>query len=576
MSEEKKGGALDNVSLSALRAQKKNADAAVGKKESAPEKETVTEENKAGKGSAVFQWSEDDNKLTEGDNKEMPSVSELKKAKESEDLPPVPAGENGVFEPGSLQEKAAKNFAMKEEEHAKEHGVREKVTDRAVTASGVVIEDSEVPTPENPTADTHVVGPLANNSETSQDVAKTMKELDEMTKIARQRAVAQGGRPQPVNLHVDILMDKTGMRQVEFTDEEREKIRVAKKITITQVEEKTLKSLNIVKPKAIRQKTIISKTFSNRFASFVCAASGYMGKVRGLSSGEVIDMISIDETTKNDADSTMLKCSLIFSCLEECSIGKFKSIDEFVKNTAYIDINVILYGIIRATYPSDEAITMNCANPNCTHDVMVDGRPTKAPNQFEHHYKNTEILLTHLISDKLKNESERIYNARYTLEDAKAAQETAIINQTNRFQLGDDVIVDIYCPTIYEYVNNYAKVVEAARSNFENKAGYGWAITFSVFIKNVLLRDVDESGEEVWNSFEDTLGIIETLHSMDDEMLRAIQQCIVDSVQTYMYTYGFKADTVVCPHCGHAFTDDAPIGIERLLFHQGQRHMING
>ena len=572
MAEEKKGGALDNVSLSSLRAQKKNAES--GKKDEGEKKEE--------KNSAIFQWNEEDNKLNEqpSDKDPMPSISDLKNSAEEEkkdELPPVPAGSNGVFEPGSLQAKAAKNFEIKEKEHTEEQGNMITVTEPAKTSSGVVIEDDEaVPSPTDPTGDTRVVGPLAPQSETNQNVAQTMKELDEMTKIARQRAIAEGGRAKAVNLHVDILMDKTGMKTVEFTDEEREKIRVAKKITITQVEDKALKSLNIVKPKAIRQKTIINKTFSNRFASFVCSASGYMGKVRGLSSGEVIDMISIDETTKNDADSTMLKCSLIFSCLEETSIGMFASIDDFVKQTAYIDINVLLYGIIRATYPSDETITMNCANPNCVHDVVVNGRKTKAPNQFEHHYKNTEILLTHLISDKLRDESERIYNARYTLEDAQEAQKVAILNKVNRFKLGDDVIIDVYCPSIYEYINDYAKNVEAAKANFENRVGYTVAITLAIYIKKVLLRTVNDDGTEEWNSFEDTLGIIETIHSMDDEMVSAIQQCLADCVQSYMYTYGFKADTVVCPHCGHAFTEDATIGIERLLFHQGQRHTING
>ena len=133
------------------------------------------------------------------------------------------------------------------------------------------------------------------------------------------------------------------------------------------------------------------------------------------------------------------------------------------------------------------------------------------------------------------------------------------------------IIVDIYCPTIYDYIENVAKKVDM--SDYRGEDLYEPIIMMSAYIKDILIRD--EENPEQYNQFDDVLSIIEIIYNMDDDILNTVQQCISDSVFDYSYRYGFKADTVICPHCSHAFTEDVETGVRRLLFLQAQHHMTN-
>ena len=435
--------------------------------------------------------------------------------------------------------------------------------------SGIIVEHK----PEEKNSGINV-GPLAPGSETLENVKKTEKELDDLIEVAKQRRLADGGKREPTVTTVEVLIDKLGMRTVEFTDEERTKMRIAKKIKVTQIDDKSLKSIKMNKPKAIRQKTLIEKAFSRQFAPFIAVASGYTGKMRNLSSVEIINLISIDEREDMDsAEKLSQKATLIYNKLEESSIGKFKSFDEFAKKTAEIDLPVFIYAITRATYPDKETLLMNCSNPDCTRRTRDEnGKITNLPTQFNHEYSNNEILLVDRISDKLKDEAARIYDASFTVEDSKAACEEAILNKQFRFALGEDseIIIDIYCPSIYEVINDYERKI--ADSPYLENDVYMGLITTARYIKAVHLKD-DENEE--YNSFDDPSMILEILTKMDQEVIEVVQQCISDNIFEYMYRYGFKASSVVCPVCGHAMTEDVVINIDRLLFLEARRHLIN-
>ena len=581
MADEKKGNVLDSLRMTDIKKKNNEND----QKESQEAKEP--EKNRK-----VFNFSEDENtgavSLSEAEDSSMPSIADLKKAQEEKkedstpapDAPDIPVSNITVqdaakatygdnYRQGSLMEKAAANFKQKEDAHREE---------AAKTSSGVTIEDDDTPTPEAPPVpDGIVVEGKMGQKETQEAIESTMREMDLMTKLARERQNAAGQKVQAVNTHIDILIDKVGLRQVEFTDEERSKMKAASKIVVTQVEDATLKSIKVIKPKAIHQKKIIEKSFSSRFAPFVAPTSGYMGKVRALSSLEVIDMVAIDESDLNTSDAVKLKASLVYNHLMECSTDKFADFDDFCKKTTYIDLSPIMYGLVLATYPAEETITMNCANPECTHKARdpKTGRMTDQQNQFTHHYKNSEVLLTHRISEKLAKEAENVFNHRHTVDDAVAYRdEHAIMNTISRFRIGDNIIIEVYCPSITEYIDDYSSVVEKNQEMFKNLEGYGPAITMTTYLKKVYLANQDDNDGSFYE-FDNTISIIEALHNMSTEELKLIQQCIQDEVGAYMYSYGFKAENVVCPHCAHAFTEDALIPIDRLLFHQGQRHTIN-
>ena len=421
-----------------------------------------------------------------------------------------------------------------------------------------------------------VVGPLTEGSATDVAIQEKMKDLDQLTKIARDVAIAKGQvLKKPDETVVQILIDKTGISSVVFTEEEKQKMTAAKKINVVEINDVELNTFKVTRPKALKAKTLIQRTFEKQYAPFVAVASGYLGKLRNLSSLEIVNLVSINENSKNSAESLLQKASLIFSKIKEASVGDFGTFDDFCKQTAAIDMNVMLHALIRATYPEEEEILMNCGNAECTHEVFdkETRRKVQVPNQFNHKYKNTEVLLGHLITEKVANETQRILDASFNQEDAVAAQSTALVNTSHRFACGDDknILVDVYCPSIYDMVENVAKKISP--SDFNNADAYAPAISMASFVKAIYIRNEDGDGYDV---FEDIRNIVETIYNMDDEYLDVLSDLIQQYVLDFQYKYGFKADTVVCPHCGHALEKDAIIEIENLLFIQAQRHMTKG
>ena len=154
-------------------------------------------------------------------------------------------------------------------------------------------------------------------------------------------------------------------------------------------------------------------------------------------------------------------------------------------------------------------------------------------------------------------------------EDAIAAQEDAVINKTMRFGLGDnnEIIIDIYCPTIYEMIENFARKMDTG--DFPDDAFSVNLLNIAAFIKSINLKNDDNNYDE----FSDLNSIYEIMIRMDKEIFNVIQQCITDNIMTYVYSFGFKASDVVCPICNHSFINDVPITIESLLFLEAQRHM---
>lgn len=535
-----KKGALDGMDISKLRRQ------AAGSFESKPTEENSIRTNPAnGANSEIFQWDDNAGKIEENPETTMPNIGQLRENK-VDPIAQIPAA-HVIQDPTTP--------APRREPTAEELG------------GGIIIENKPKK-PEGP-----VVGPMAEGSDTQERVKEAERRLDDMAEVAKKRMAVEGVKRKKTSTVIEILMDKTGMRSVEFTSEERKKMALSKKIKVVQVDEQRLKSVKMNRPKAIKQKTIIEKAFSRQFAPFVAAASGYVGKMRNLSSVEIINLLTIDERETVSAERLSQKASLIWSKLVECSIGNFTSFDEFAKNTAEIDLPVFLYAIIRATYPDKETLLMNCGNPDCTRKVRDEnGKIVSRPNQFNHEYSNTDILLIDRISDKLKDEAERIYQNSFTVEDAKKAREDSIINKTFRFALGEDedILVDIYCPSVYEAIENFERKIES--SEYVDDEVYSGLITTARYIKSINLKDED-TGE--YDTFDDAMAVLDILARMPQEVLEVVQQCIADNIFDYMYRYGFKASSVVCPICGHAFAEDVTINIERLLFLEAQRHLTS-
>ena len=171
-----------------------------------------------------------------------------------------------------------------------------------------------------------------------------------------------------------VVIDKTGMGSViDFTDEEREKLEKVKKIKLEEVETVELKQIKTKRAKKGRAKKIINKVNKTRHTPVVLPISGFTVTMSGCSTYELLTLIT-DEG--NPVELQRSKWSLIHSKIVDTSIGKL-SFDDFLNNVAQMEYDVLVYGILCASYPEKDKFPLKC--PKCG-------------TSFEHEYDIRSLL----------------------------------------------------------------------------------------------------------------------------------------------------------------------------------------
>ena len=86
-----------------------------------------------------------------------------------------------------------------------------------------------------------VVGPMAGAGNEHVDAMNAkLKEFNDMIEIGRKVALAKGEKLPELPTYVQIMIDKLGWDKVEFTEDEKAKMAVAKQIKVVTVETKEL------------------------------------------------------------------------------------------------------------------------------------------------------------------------------------------------------------------------------------------------------------------------------------------------------------------------------------------------
>ena len=163
---------------------------------------------------------------------------------------------------------------------------------------------------------------------------------------------------------VQILIDKTGLgTDFIFTDEEKAKIRESETIRVNEV-----KVIDIAAIKARRSE----KSFQDNIAQFssngsrttICfPASGFRAQMKGMSYGEYSDVaLSMENVT---FDQYYKRLSIIYNNMVNISTGPFDSFEDFLKNFAYTDIPLALYGMFVSTEPENQEIGLRCGSDSC-------------------------------------------------------------------------------------------------------------------------------------------------------------------------------------------------------------------
>lgn len=338
-----------------------------------------------------------------------------------------------------------------------------------------------------------------------------------------------------------VIIDKTKMGEVHFTDEEREKLQVVKKIKVEEVEELTLESLTVKKPKKKNLGKLLKRVPNTiKSTNILLPNSGYTAVINGCSAHELLELMN---TEKNALISNEMKWSLIYKKIETTSIGKFKDYNDFLEKTAVNDYDVFIYGILCATYPDIDTIPLTCQNCGKT---------------FDHTYSVKSLIRAEKMSDELRGRVKEISEASHFSESAKACQENAQVNQLHRFKLPQsEFIIDLQIQSAYNFL--YRSIKELYENeNLEDK--YKQLSILSTAIAAVYIED-PEDGKYI--EFDSPKDIVEVIYSLQDVDIRILNKKIQEMMEGKTIEFGLMDMT--CPHC-RDYTESEKVKIDQVLF----------
>lgn len=353
---------------------------------------------------------------------------------------------------------------------------------------------------------------------------------------------------------VNIYIDRAQVGELSFTPEQQKKIEYSSKINIVETTDKHFKSIKIkrrdAEVKGDEALTIIKKAFERSLSPFIAIGSGYLGKMGNCSVADVMNLGRHIDSGRN-LTSELERWQLLYKKMKYCSIGLFKTFDEFLKNTAYDDYENLQYALICASFPDKTKLDFTC--PKCK-------------TKFTKSFSNKDFLITDQVDEKMQETVSSIVNADTFIERAKEIHENALFNTVTRISLNDDdnsVLLDMVSPSAYDAIYRTYKELNSETLNDENYEAYTYLIKY---IKTAYIATgTTDDGEFEYTAFTDPNNIFKILFKCSDLQLNKIGLYMSESYMSHRYTYGVK--DVVCenPKCKEPL-GNFPVNMDQLLF----------
>lgn len=354
---------------------------------------------------------------------------------------------------------------------------------------------------------------------------------------------------------VNVIIDKTGLgSDFSFTDEEKEKLVEAETIKVTQV-----KTLDIAAIKAKRsdktfQQSIKDFSIKGSRATICFPASGFRAQMKGLTYGEYADIaISTENIT---FDRYYKRLSIIYNKMVNISTGPFKDFEDFLKNFAYTDISLAIYGLYIATEKENQEIALSCGNTECK-------------KNFDWKFNTRSILRLERCADKFLEKMNELSTAD-AIDFDRIKSESAVQNSFTIELPESKIAVEMGIASAYDFLYNFIPLMDP--DTF--KASFGEDLN-EVYMTNMLLLTTiravyvpTDNGEYVeCTGYKDILDAVYNISLPEIQILAAYAAKLEGQ-----YRMSFAFENVVCPHCGN-ITKQLEISIDDLVFQSYQRSM---
>lgn len=344
-----------------------------------------------------------------------------------------------------------------------------------------------------------------------------------------------------------VIIDKGGIGQLKFTDEEREKLQISEVIKVKEVETievKTRKTKKIFNKKVGK---ILAKKSNGYTTNIVLPGSGYTAEIKACSTYELLGMLLSDKVEKDKVLAEQKKWSIIHSKLVSTSIGKM-DFNEFLKHTHPGDLETFIYGILCATYGAQEkSLPLNCEKH-------------KPIYEFTHKMYMKDLLRAERMSDRTMELVTGIVDNSYSLETAVAYHNSCPIMLNKTIILPESGFeITLQVQNVYDKVNKSIELKEQLEQDDLMKARL---VDVAGAINSIIIEDEDDPNEpyEV-TGLEDIVEVLYMLGDIDSAVVTKQADVLNERVALQ-----FGAMNTRCDRCGKV-TPFVPLGIESLLFY---------
>lgn len=358
---------------------------------------------------------------------------------------------------------------------------------------------------------------------------------------------------------VNILIDKTGFGNdnIDFTDEEREKLSSATEIRVTEVENLDIDSYVFDAPDETYVDSITNSDNVLGSTTVPLVASRYRAKMRGLGYGQLGDiLLSGNEPT---FEQTYKRFSTIYNNIVETTIGKFESFEDFLKKTAYVDTNMLVYGLMVSTYPEIDSVSVTCG---------------KCGKTFEQKYFVRDLMDLSSASNTYLKRLDDLMSCPPT-DFEKFAEESPVRKRKYIVLPVSKYVAEIGIASAYDYLYQIISNITSEQFKSEHSDDInGFLKINGLYLDAVRSISIPNPKKEKslikYSSFEDMLQILYRLPMEDQQILNGL---ISQYAENYGYSFSIKNDK--CPHCGNR-SDRTEVNLNELIFFKIRRLMNTG
>lgn len=349
---------------------------------------------------------------------------------------------------------------------------------------------------------------------------------------------------------------------INFTDEEREKMRESEQIHLEKVIDVTMAEAPIIDEKDISFNEAIQAYNYKNAAAFPVPfpGSGFTAEMMSMTMGELSDIMV--DPQNNTAETERQRLSVIYDKMTNLSVGDFDSFEDFARNFAYTDIPIAVFGLLVSTFPTVQTTQFRC---------NAEGKDNKPCNTyFDHQYltkslwrlDDAAIPFLKMI-DKLQTNDPL---KRAELRKHSGVMDTRIIKMPVT-----GIEVEYGIASAFQYINWFVPISTeegyAARFPDDPSKRYVGNIPLLTIVRAVRLYDSKTNRRVRYSDFDNVWEALKLLTPDEFNILLSIATEI-----TSAYTPSFAWTNVTCPKCG-TVTPIAETDIVSVTFQLASRQL---